>query len=116
MAGPKRGKPAGRKGSGPSTPKLLGWAAAALVLGLGVGQLLGHLGCERKPSKPRPGPESGVRSPEPKPHRHEAPRPEPREPEAVSRKPAEAEPALPKFALIIDDLGYMDPALVKRLC
>ncbi|HJW08489.1 MAG TPA: divergent polysaccharide deacetylase family protein [Holophagaceae bacterium] len=108
-----------RKKGGASTPKLLGWAAAAIALGLGVGQLLGHLGCERKPSKPAPRPEPGARSPEPKHPKPETRKPELPAPEAGSRKPEaghEPDERLPKFALIIDDLGYMDPALVKRLC
>lgn len=102
-----------KKGSS-STPKLLGWAAAALALGLGLGQLLGHLGCERKAAKP-PSPESGARSPEPKKVKPEPRKPGPNAPEPKEPGP-EPEVQLPKFALIIDDLGYMDPALVKRLC
>jgi polysaccharide deacetylase 2 family uncharacterized protein YibQ len=96
-----------------STPALLGWAAAALALGLGAGALLGHLSCERKreappaeaPAKPvhRPRPEAPKAGPEPKP--------EPEPPKA-----AVEEPSLPKLALIIDDLGYAEPDLVKRLC
>lgn len=95
-----------KKGGKASTPALLGWAAAVLALGLGAGTLLGHLSCERKREAPK-------REEPAKPARPARPRPEPARPEAP--KPAEA-PGLPKLALIIDDLGYAEPDLVKRLC
>ena len=93
-----------------STPALLGWAAAVLALGLGAGALLGHLSCERKREAPKaeeaPKP---VRKPKAEAHRPDA------KPETPA--PVEAQtPGLPKLALIIDDLGYADPDLVKRLC
>lgn len=91
-----------------STPALLGWAAAVLALGLGAGALLGHLSCERKQEAPK-------REEPAKPsHPVHRPRPEPAKPEIVM--PAEESSHLPKLALIIDDLGYAEPELVKRLC
>ena len=95
-----------KRGSRASTPALLGWAAAVLALGLGTGALLGHLSCERRQAPPPH--EAPARPPRPVHPRPEAAKPEP-------PKPAEA-PALPRLALIIDDLGYAEPELVKRLC
>jgi len=95
-----------RKG-GLSTPALVGWALAVLLAGVGIGAVLGQTGCERKPPPRKPAP---VRpAPEPaKPH--------PVEPKAPPQKEAKApEPALPRLAIIIDDLGYAEPELVTRL-
>ncbi len=91
-----------------STPALLGWAAAVLALGLGAGALLGHLSCERKKEAPK--------REEPAKPSHPAHRPKPEAAKPEVAKPAEEAPHLPKLALIIDDLGYADPELVKRLC
>ena len=97
-----------------STPALLGWAAAALALGLGAGALLGHLSCERRREAPKAEsparPSRPVPAPRPKP---EAAKPE--APPAEASAPPEPE-GLPKLALVIDDLGYAEPDLVKRLC
>ena len=94
-----------------STPALLGWAAAVLALGLGAGALLGHLSCERKREAPKAEePAKPVHKPKPGP-----PRAEPK-PEAEKPAPEAQAPGLPKLALIIDDLGYAEPDLVKRLC
>ena len=84
-----------------------------LVLGLVAGLLLGQQGCNRR---------------EP-PAKHEAPKPEPKKPEkkpaepkvkpaTESAKPQSHQPerTLPRMALVIDDLGYMQPELVTRLC
>lgn len=91
----------------------MGWSALTLLVGLGLGTLLGQQGCGRREA----------------PAKRETPRPEPRKPEKKSAEPkakpnAEAarpqrpEPdhALPRLALVIDDLGYMQPELVTRLC
>lgn len=93
---------------GLSTPALIGWALAVLLLGIGLGVTLTQTGCERKaPAKKAA------------PPRHEA---EPPKPRAVEPRPAPLtaakppEPALPRLALIIDDLGYAEPELVTRLC
>jgi len=91
-----------------STPALLGWAAAVLALGLGAGALLGHLSCERKKEAPK------VEEPAKPSHPVHKPKPETAKPEVHPVTPEEAK--LPKLALIIDDLGYAEPDLVKRLC
>lgn len=101
------------KGKRASTLALVGWAALTLLLGLGVGVLLGQQGCNRReaPAKreaPRPEPSKG-------PKKGVEPKAKPG-PEAA--QPKESEPArnLPRFALVIDDLGYIQPELVTRLC
>lgn len=103
------GRPSRGRGRGLSTPALVGWALAVLLVGIGLGAALGHLGCDRNapprkaaPLKAEPGPGPA------KPHGAE-PRP-------VPPKEAKApEPALPRLAIIIDDLGYAEPELVTRL-
>ncbi len=92
---------------------LVGWAVLMLILGLGAGLLLGQQGCNRRET----------------PAKREAPKPEPKKPEKKpvepKTKPAtesansqshQPERALPRMALVIDDLGYMQPELVTRLC
>jgi hypothetical protein len=101
------------KGKRTSTLVLLGWAAFTLVLGLGAGLLLGQQGCGKRET----------------PATREAPKPEPRKPdkkqaepkakpnsEAVRPPSQEPTSPLPRLALVIDDLGYMQPELVTRLC
>lgn len=96
----------GRRG-GLSTPALVGWALGVLLLGIGLGVALGQLGCERKAKPRRPAP------PKVEPAPAKAPPPEPK---PVPPKEAKApEPALPRLAIIIDDLGYAEPELVTRL-
>ncbi len=97
-----------KKSGKASTPKLIGWAAAVLALGLGAGALLGHLSCERKREAPK--------REEPAKPSHPAHRPRPEVPQSEAAKPVEEASHLPKLALIIDDLGYAEPDLVKRLC
>ncbi|MFN7956737.1 MAG: divergent polysaccharide deacetylase family protein [Holophagaceae bacterium] len=96
------------KGRRTSTLALVGWALLMLALGLGAGLVLGQQGCNRKeaPAK-REGPRSEPKRPEKRPM----------EPKAKAA-PQEPEPArtLPRLALVIDDLGYMQPELVTRLC
>lgn len=101
------------KGKRTSTLALLGWATFTLLLGLGAGLLLGQQGCGRRqaPAKREaPAPESK------KPERKQA---EPKaKPSSEAARPQSPEPehALPRLALVIDDLGYMQPELVTRLC
>ncbi len=91
-----------------STPALIGWALAVLLLGIGLGVALTQMGCERKgpPKKADPP------RPEAAPSKPRGAEPRPAPPPAA--KPPE--PALPRLALIIDDLGYAEPELVTRLC
>lgn len=98
-----------RRGKAASTPALLAWAAGVLALGLGAGALLGHLSCERK--KPAPPKAEAPARPV-----HPARKPRPELPAVEPSKVLPQEPGLPKLALIIDDLGYAEPDLVKRLC
>lgn len=97
------------KGKRTSSLALLGWAVLMLALGLGAGLVLGQQGCGRREA----------------PTKREVPGPEPRKgekrpakptPETIRPQGAEPEPALPRLALVIDDLGYMQPELVTRLC
>ena len=100
------------KGKRMSTLALVGWAALTLALGLIAGLLLGQQGCNRREA----------------PAKHELPKPEPKKPDkkatepkakpnAEIAKPQRQEPApLPRLALVIDDLGYVPPELVTRLC
>jgi polysaccharide deacetylase 2 family uncharacterized protein YibQ len=101
------------KGKRTSSLVLLGWALLMLALGLGAGLMLGQQGCGRHEAPPT----------------HQGPKPEPKKPEKISAepkakptseaaKPQSTEPAkaLPRFALVIDDLGYIQPELVTRLC
>ena len=101
------------KGKHTSTLALLGWALLMLLLGLGAGLVLGQQGCGKRGT----------------PEKRDSPRPEPKKPEKKATEPkakpgsetakpqsSEPERALPRFALVIDDLGYMQPELVTRLC
>ncbi|HJV39094.1 MAG TPA: divergent polysaccharide deacetylase family protein [Geothrix sp.] len=101
------------KGKRTSTLALLGWGTFTLLLGLGAGLMLGQQACGRRqaPAKREaPAPESR------KPERKQA---EPKaKPPSETAKPQSPEPErpLPRLALVIDDLGYMQPELVTRLC
>ena len=101
------------KGKRTSTLALLGWATFTLLLGLGAGLMLGQQGCDRRqaPEK-RAAPQPEPRKPEKKPAEPKA-KPNP---EAAKPQGPEPERALPRLALVIDDLGYMQPELVTRLC
>lgn len=101
----------GRRGStGPSTPLLLGLGAFMLLVGLGLGLLLSQTSCERKQ---KPAPPKADAEPKSKPEsKHPAKITEPVK-ASLKQEPA---PALPKFALVVDDLGYAAPELVTRLC
>jgi polysaccharide deacetylase 2 family uncharacterized protein YibQ len=101
------------KGGKTSTLALLGWAVLMLVLGLGAGLLLGQQGCNRR--------EAPVKRdvPKPEPKKTERKPAVPRaKPDSEAAKPLSPEPAhpLPRLALVIDDLGYIQPELVTRLC
>ncbi len=111
-----------RRGNRPSSPSnvaLLGLGALMLLIGLGLGLMLSQTSCnwskKPQPSTSEPGTKLG-----PKPESRLEPRhptkpvqlPEPAKPPVKS----ELEPGLPKFALVIDDLGYAAPELVTRLC
>ncbi len=102
----------GRRGStGPSTPLLLGLGAFMLLVGLGLGLLLSQTSCERKQ---KPAPPKVEAEPKSKPEaNHPAKVVEPVKPTAAKQAP---EAGLPKFALVVDDLGYAAPELVTRLC
>lgn len=85
-----------------------------LALGLGAGLVLGQQGCNRReaPAKKDTTPRPEAKKPERKP-------PEPKaKPKSEAVKPQSPEPALalPRLALVIDDLGYIQPELVTRLC
>ena len=100
-----------RKSTGPSTPLLLGLGAFMLLIGLGLGLLLSQTSCERNQKAPPP-------KVEPEPISKPAPRHPPKGVEPAKPLVARPEPesALPKFALVVDDLGYAAPELVTRLC
>ena len=106
------------KGKRTSTLALVGWAVLMLALGLGAGLMMGQQGCGKReaPAKREaPGPEP--KKPElKKPEKKQA---EPRaKPTAEAARPQRQEPASPlsRLALVIDDLGYVPPELVTRLC
>lgn len=106
----------GRRGAkGPSTPRLALWGLAMLLLGAALGWGLSTASCARKG-----GPARKERS-EPAPRKPQRPKPSYEEPapqEAPVRPRAMAGEArgIPKVALVIDDLGYAPPELVRRLC
>lgn len=118
-----------KKGRRTSTPRLAIWAVAMFLLGLGLGTLFTSQGCrkkgqlpeaeERAPAKPAAkGAAKLPRSAQPleAPQGPAAPKVlPPAEPHAVA-KAAPQTPALPRIALVIDDLGYAVPELVTRLC
>lgn len=96
-----------------STLALVGWAVLMLGLGLGAGLMLGQQGCGRReaPAK-REAPKPEAAKPGKKPAEPKA------KPHVEAAKPQRPEPEshLPRLALVIDDLGYMQPELVTRLC
>ncbi|HJW43994.1 MAG TPA: divergent polysaccharide deacetylase family protein [Geothrix sp.] len=113
------------KGKRTSTLALVGWAILMLALGLGAGLILGQQGCGKRGT---PAKQEGAK-PEPKKPEKKAPEPrtKPSPPPAngpaagaavESPRPSGQGPAasLPRMALVIDDLGYMQPELVTRLC
>lgn len=102
-----------KKGRRTSTLALVGWAVLMLGLGLGAGLMLGQQGCGRREAPTK------REAPGPEPRKPERRVPEPKAkpaPEAAKPRSPEPEPRLPRLALVIDDLGYMQPELVTRLC
>ncbi|HJV24012.1 MAG TPA: divergent polysaccharide deacetylase family protein [Holophagaceae bacterium] len=106
-------------GGGASTPKLLLGALLAVGFGLVLGLVLGQQACDRKPA-PKEAPKTG--KPPTKPHAEPkapklepAPKPEPAPPHK-ELPPPKAEAHLPRLCIVIDDLGYAPPELVRRLC
>jgi hypothetical protein len=90
----------------------MGWAILMLALGLGAGLMLGQ-GCGRR------GTSEKREVPKPEPKKPERKSTEPKaKPSSESAKPQSPEPirTLPRLALVIDDLGYVQPELVTRLC
>jgi len=84
-----------------------------LALGLGAGLLLGQQGCGKRGSQEK------REAPKPEPKKTEKKMAEPKaKPNSEAAKPQSPEPAhaLPRLALVIDDLGYIQPELVTRLC
>ncbi len=101
------------KGKRTSTLALVGWAVLMLAMGLGAGLMLGQQGCgKREPPAKREAPKPESKKPEKKPAEPKA------KPPSATGKPQSQEPArqLPRLALVIDDLGYIQPELVTRLC
>ena len=117
--------PKSRRGGRTSTPVLAIWGLVMLLLGAGVGFLFSGAGCNRKDrsraeSKEAPPKPSRKSAPTPKSAKaqepaSESPNPEPRREEPKKHEP-EPKVELPRFALVIDDLGYAAPELVTRLC
>lgn len=109
-----------RKGGGTSTPKLLLGALVAVAFGLGLGLLLGQQACDRK-AMPKPSPrppapaKPAPRDPKADARRDHAPT-APQGPAAEPPERRKPEAGKPRVALIIDDLGYVEPELVRRLC
>jgi polysaccharide deacetylase 2 family uncharacterized protein YibQ len=115
-----------RRGGRTSTPMLAIWGVVMLLLGVGVGLLFSGTGCERGAHPPK---EAGEVSPKPsrkaapasrapktgEPVRETPAKPEPRQ-EGARREEPEPRTGLPRFALVIDDLGYAAPELITRLC
>jgi len=100
------------KGRKASTLVLLGWAALMLALGLGAGLILGQQGCGKREAP-------GKQAPKPEPKKPEKKQAEPKaKPPSEAIRPRSPEPSttLPRLALVIDDLGYIQPELVTRLC
>jgi len=128
---------AGRQRRRNSTPKLAGWAVLLFLLGLGLGALMSFQGCRgrhgrlpeaEEPARPAPSrnhrqapparPEPVPATPPTPPTPPIPPRTpvQPVPPEPVPAQPHEKPSGLPRFALVIDDLGYAAPELVTRLC
>jgi hypothetical protein len=93
------------------------------ALGLGLGALFTSQSCSRKgrlpgeeETGPRPRPEVPRPRPKQAPEKPPAPEVTERTPEKAPEKAPEKVEALPRFCLVIDDLGYAPPELVTRLC
>jgi len=124
---------AGRPGRRTSTPRLAGWGILMFLLGIGLGAFLSFQGCHGRKGR-LPGEEESPVQSAPKRERKAAPpvaeppvaQPPAAQPPAAQTpaptpvpepaKPAEKPGTTPRFALVIDDLGYAAPELVTRLC
>ncbi len=104
-------------GGGISTPKLLLGAALAVGLGLILGLVFGQQACDRKPS-PKGAPKTAKPSPKPhgEPKTESGPKVEPSAPKGAPIVPKAEASNVPRLCIIIDDLGYAPPELVRRLC
>jgi polysaccharide deacetylase 2 family uncharacterized protein YibQ len=102
------------RGKRTSTLALLGWATFTLLLGLGAGLMLGQQGCDRRQAPAKP----DVRDQKPEEKKRAEPKakPSPSADQPALRAPDHPAEAKPRLALVIDDLGYMQPELVTRLC
>ncbi|MBK9795723.1 MAG: divergent polysaccharide deacetylase family protein [Holophagaceae bacterium] len=100
------------KGRKASTLVLLGWAALMLALGLGAGLVLGQQGCGKREAPGKQAPKPEPKKPDKKPADPKAKLPS----EAIRPRSPEPSTTLPRLALVIDDLGYIQPELVTRLC
>lgn len=111
-----------RGGGRTSTGALLAWAALMLALGVGLGVLFSASGCRRRSAPdeaPREAPKGRRKAAPRGPQLRETPSERPQESPAPARPEAVPEPsskALPKVAVVVDDLGYAEPELVTRLC
>ncbi len=115
-------------GGSVSTPKLLLGALVAVGFGLVLGLILGQQACDRKPAQkeaPKVGKPAAKPHAEPKATPRAEPRPELAPKPIVKAEPPAAKPVptpvkaeanLPRLCIIIDDLGYAPPELVRRLC
>lgn len=111
------------KGGGPSTAKLLLGGALAVGLGLLAGVILAQSSCDKAGSKPKPAPTTKS-TPKAEPKAEGRPKHEPipkdaKPQESKPEPPPKVEvpvPRGPRVALVIDDLGYAEPELVRRLC
>lgn len=102
------------QGSKARTPLLAILGGSLLLAGFGLGWLGSQQSCARKGAPPA----ERQREPE-KPKRTERPsmgHPKPSAKPEAAEHPVAAPNELPRFALVIDDLGYATPELVMRLC
>lgn len=111
-------------GGSVSTPKLLLGALVAVGFGLMLGLVLGQQACDRK-APPKEAPKVGKAPAKPHVEPKAASKPEPAPKAPVKVEPPAPKPApvpakvdanLPRLCIVIDDLGYAPPELVRRLC
>jgi polysaccharide deacetylase 2 family uncharacterized protein YibQ len=113
-----------RRGGRTSTPMLAVLGILVLLLGVGLGVLFSGTACNRKDrtqaesKEAPPGPaRKSSQPPKLAKAQPEPPRNAPKRDEARAAEPkSEPHVELPRFSLVIDDLGYAAPELVTRLC